>query len=208
MHTRDDSDAAELADEGDDTVELYLSPEEIRSLLRAAEQGSADSTCSDSGPAVAHEAPLPGKRSTPAANIGRMTKWRSLRIAGSLLIMMAVVSLAGAEYHKTSPHHPRAVAVLMASLSAPSSLSAPGNPSPAPAGEPPELRPLRVQNPFDASETFEFPPGTDEVEARQSVVTLLLERARGRLDLSGGAKRSRGLRNAASRCRRHHSRCP
>lgn len=40
--------------------------------------------------------------------------------------------------------------------------------------------PVRVANPFDASEVFEFPPGTLEASARESVATILLQRARDR----------------------------
>ena len=42
----------------------------------------------------------------------------------------------------------------------------------APAGEP-----LRVANPFDASEVFEFPAGTSEADAREAVAGFLIERA-------------------------------
>ena len=41
-----------------------------------------------------------------------------------------------------------------------------------PVGEP-----LRVANPFDASEIFEFPAGTSESEAHEAVAGFLLERA-------------------------------
>ena len=40
--------------------------------------------------------------------------------------------------------------------------------------------PTRFTNPFDASETFEFPAGTTEDDARQSVAEILVERARER----------------------------
>lgn len=43
-----------------------------------------------------------------------------------------------------------------------------------------ENSPTRFTNPFDASETFEFPPGTTEDDARQSVAEILFERARER----------------------------
>ena len=41
-----------------------------------------------------------------------------------------------------------------------------------PVGEP-----LRVANPFDATEIFEFPAGTSEADARDAVAGFLLERA-------------------------------
>jgi hypothetical protein len=36
---------------------------------------------------------------------------------------------------------------------------------------------LRVANPFDASEVFEFPAGTSEADAREAVAGFLIERA-------------------------------
>lgn len=41
-----------------------------------------------------------------------------------------------------------------------------------PVGEP-----LRMANPFDASEIFEFPAGTSEADAREAVAGFLIERA-------------------------------
>jgi hypothetical protein len=40
-----------------------------------------------------------------------------------------------------------------------------------------EALPVRVKNPFDAGEVFEFPPGTSEIAARDAVADLLLKRA-------------------------------
>jgi hypothetical protein len=37
--------------------------------------------------------------------------------------------------------------------------------------------PLRVANPFDASEIFEFPAGTSEADAHEAVAGFLVERA-------------------------------
>ena len=37
--------------------------------------------------------------------------------------------------------------------------------------------PLRVANPFDVSEVFEFPAGTSEADAREAVAGFLIERA-------------------------------
>ncbi len=44
----------------------------------------------------------------------------------------------------------------------------------------PEEPPVQVRNPFDARETFEFPPGTSQTDARQQVAELLMQRARER----------------------------
>lgn len=43
-----------------------------------------------------------------------------------------------------------------------------------------QIPPVRFNNPFDASEVLEFPPGTSDAEARESVANLLIERARDR----------------------------
>jgi len=60
----------------------------------------------------------------------------------------------------------------------------------APAARPTDLRlrpnlpaapPVKLVNPFDPSETFEFPPGTSDAEARETAAALLLERARQRM---------------------------
>ena len=70
-------------------------------------------------------------------------------------------------------------------------------PAPPPAVE---LRPsapslpaaptVKIANPFDPSETFEFPPGTTEDEAKDSAASLLLERARQRLSIAAEHGRS------------------
>lgn len=43
--------------------------------------------------------------------------------------------------------------------------------------------PLRVKNPFDASEVFEFPAGTTKEEARSAIADILLKRAQERQQL-------------------------
>ncbi len=48
---------------------------------------------------------------------------------------------------------------------------------------------IRVTNPFDASEVFEFPPGTPRAEAREFVANVLLQRARERRPQWGAIKR-------------------
>jgi hypothetical protein len=49
-----------------------------------------------------------------------------------------------------------------------------------------------IKNPFDRAESFEFPPGTSEAEAREAVAKLLMERAHDRLPLLADASRHRG----------------
>jgi hypothetical protein len=51
---------------------------------------------------------------------------------------------------------------------------------------------MRIKNPFDRTEAFEFPPGTSKAEAREGVARLLMERAHDRLPLLAEASRRRG----------------
>jgi hypothetical protein len=44
----------------------------------------------------------------------------------------------------------------------------------------PAPEPVRIRNPFDKGEVFEFPPGTSEQDARDAVAEALLQRARER----------------------------
>ena len=42
--------------------------------------------------------------------------------------------------------------------------------------------PVRIANPFDTTEVFEFPAGTTDAESRAKVAALLIHRAQNRLD--------------------------
>lgn len=51
---------------------------------------------------------------------------------------------------------------------------------PVTVAEPEGRPPVQVKNPWDGTEVFEFPAGTSETEARETVAALLLQRARNR----------------------------
>jgi len=57
--------------------------------------------------------------------------------------------------------------------------------------------PTRFTNPFDASEVFEFPPGTSLDAARKSVAEMLLQRAHDRQTQIVSAKHVRDHRSAS-----------
>jgi hypothetical protein len=61
-----------------------------------------------------------------------------------------------------------------------------------PAPSLPAAPTVKLVNPFDPSEIFEFPPGTSDAEAHDSAAALLLERARQRL-ASGAAERGHAM---------------
>jgi hypothetical protein len=62
----------------------------------------------------------------------------------------------------------------------------------APAALSADSEPIRIKNPFDRTEVFEFPAGTSEADAREAVTKLLMERAHGRLPVLAEASRRRG----------------
>jgi hypothetical protein len=84
----------------------------------------------------------------------------ALVVAGSIAHLAATQSRAPAVLVQASPEPPP---TLPAQL-------------PAPVAQEPVL----LENPFDRSEVFEFPPGTSESEARDAVAKLLFERAQSR----------------------------
>lgn len=136
--------------EADDTVEIALTAEDTLALSQAAEERQA----------VA----IHGKLASAAGTYLRQQylrpdRWR-LVLPSSLLGMAIGVALgvAADRIHTVRIETP------------------PGATLPAESREPP----VRFRNPFDASEVFEFPPGTSDDSARESVAAMLLQRARDR----------------------------
>lgn len=164
-------------DPGEDTIELELSPQDLQTLARAAEEENALAPLVDAMPCAD---PVLKEVSSTARGTPRMDRLPLVRVAGVLGIAAAVIALAGAAH--------RAVV-------APSTVTAAINPSGPPAAAttrwPPESTNsvVRIRNPFDALEVFDFPPGTSETEARQAVSNVLLQRARDRQFRSGSAQR-------------------
>lgn len=136
-------------DDDEDTLELELTAEERRRLSRAARE--------------AH----PAK--------GRYPLW-------SVSLAAALVGVAVSIAWRPSP--PRPVAQRMAAAPAPArpppAASEPAvlaPPQSSQAAQVPPGRPVRVRNPFDPQEVFEFPAGTTKGEAQEKVSALLLQRA-------------------------------
>jgi hypothetical protein len=101
-----------------------------------------------------------------------------MRKAGELALVLAVtfagVAAAYAVYSYWQP-------LGTARLSTSSVALASADPQPEPlALLEPVGAPVRVANPFDASEIFEFPHGTSEADAREAIAGLLMDRAVGR----------------------------
>lgn len=101
------------------------------------------------------------------------TQQRKVRIIIGSAIAAVLVVLGGVA-HLAAKQRP--VAPVAAQAAKPTS-----SPPPAPAEEAtPVGETVLFKNPFDRSEVFEFPPGTTQVEARDAVSKMLLERAQGR----------------------------
>jgi hypothetical protein len=87
-------------------------------------------------------------------------------------VIAAVLVVSGGVAHLAAKQRPVHPAVVRASTPQP-----PPTPVEPPA---PAAAPVLFKNPFDHSEVFEFPPGTTQDEARDTVAKLLLDRAQGR----------------------------
>jgi len=105
--------------------------------------------------------------------------WVSLCVA----VVLGLAAIAIALW--PSPQRPAAAAQTgLPTVSTKASLSSSASQTVLPVDSP-----TRFANPFDASEIFEFPAGTTEDDARQSVAEILFERARERGVQTPGVKR-------------------
>ena len=183
-------------DVDEDTIELMLNPEQMRLLSKAA---AAHNAAAADNAAVAHDAaavdnaapaesaapPAPladaapvisNKRASSEAAQARPRPWPAggvAAIVGVTVVLGTLVAL-GAIAQRTSERRHLAAAALPAPTPVETAPPTVASSPPTPA------EPVRVKNPFDHSEVFEFPPGTSPAEARQAVADLLMERARDR----------------------------
>jgi len=172
--------SAGLAGEADeDTIELELSREQMLALSRSVKEEQAAAS-QVSTPVSTPAGPASANEKVNVRDGARTGRWPLARGAGALGIAAAVIALGSAAHRAADAPPP-------VTIKAPTS-AAPAAPEPADSQSPP----VRFKNPFDASEVFEFPPGTSEADVRQSVADLLLQRARDRHShRSGGMKRAK-----------------
>jgi hypothetical protein len=136
-------------EDDEDTIELELSADEMRRLSRAAKEAQASS-------------PI-------AAGIRRFRLW-PITFAAALVGVAAIIAWRPSPPPRIVPRIVPTAAV----AGTPPAASAPAVLEPPPE---PQRPPVRVKNPFDATEVFEFPAGTTKAEARQKIAELLLQRA-------------------------------
>ena len=169
MRRASEDDSAKFADEiGNDTIELALTQEDMRALSRAAEEEQADTSPGRSARIVT------GAHARDQSV--RSRSWPPI-LASSVLGIVITLAL-GVVAHR----------IPMMTITAPSGADQSAESLDSP---------VRFSNPFDGSEVFEFPAGTSDEQARQSVAALLLERARER-EVSDAVKGSRPLPGAAA----------
>ncbi len=148
------------AAEGADIITLNPAPEQIRALSRA------DVAIKPNSLPIA--SPAHAMTKAPA---DEPVGWRAIVFYVSIASLLS----GGLTYLATMPGQsvevgPRAVVQRAAPKTEARTVALPAVESP----------PVRFTNPFDATEVFEFPPGTSEAEARQAVAAVLLQRARDR----------------------------
>ena len=172
-----------------DTIELELTPEQVLALSHGAHAIADRADAPDATPAVAPAVASPTKPRTQSGGTTRFRFWPLALIAAVLGATVWLTWWMAAPH--VAPHDPPELAV---GPPAPARVVvAPDPPPPPPAGPP-----VRVKNPFDAREVFEFPPGTTKAEARQAVADLLMQRALERrappvaVTQAGGQRSTRG----------------
>jgi hypothetical protein len=184
----EDGSAGFAGESDEDTIELELSPEQMFALSRSVDAEQAVASQVKSTPISTPVEPAAPNENVNVRNEARTGRWPLARAASALGIAAAVLAL-GSAAHRAADQSSSPPAV---TIKAPTS-AAPATPEPAGL----QSSPVRFKNPFDASEIFEFPPGTSAAEARESVAELLLQRAHDRQShRSGGMKRARGDRAA------------
>jgi hypothetical protein len=151
--------AGSAHDSSDDTIELALTGEEDLALSRAAEAARATARADESGPVS----------SVPEYHCA-FRPTRRIDFVCNVLFAVAVPGIAVALLWPAPARHPPAPGPAVASAT-PLAKAAPAGPAE------PHGAPVRIKNAFDATEVFEFPPGTTEAESREAVAELLLSRA-------------------------------
>lgn len=141
----------------EEITDIELNAEDIMtSLLRTRTKG------------VSRSMTQPAQTSTPAR--AGASKWQLCAVMGAA----AVAALAGVSYLYALPGVRAPAPPPMAlEVDAPPPVAAP-----EPVKAPVPVGPIvRIKNPFDKHEVFEFPPGTSEADAHAAVADLLMQRA-------------------------------
>jgi len=159
--------AGSAHDSSDDTIEVELTGEQQLALSRAAEAARTTVRPDESGPVLS----VPEYENFASRRTARIDFVCNVTLAVAGLGLAVAFLWPASDRHLPTPAPAPAPTVTRA---APLAEVAPGAPAE------PQGAPVRIKNPFDATEVFEFPHGTPESEAREAVVERLLNRARDR----------------------------
>ena len=178
---------------GDDTIEIELTPDQWLNLSQAAEAAAAQCVEPAGVPAITESDPIPAAPASleplfndnPASRrhrwqVAPIAKMSGYIIAYAAFAWWSVAQLAGQPQPRvTTAARPAAVI-------------------PRPALVVSSVQPaVKVINPFDATEVFEFPAGTSDAEGHEKVAQILLQRARERQSQWGRVKPVVGVRTAS-----------
>jgi hypothetical protein len=150
---------------GDDTIELQLTPEQLRELSQAAETAQ------------------------PAAPASRFRRWHLTpfaKMAGATFGYIVLAWWSAAQL----PWRPEPIVMAAARPIV--------NPRPVVLTAGLSESAVRVINPFDATEVFEFPAGTSPADGRAQVAQKLLQRARERQSQWEHIRPAASLRTAST----------
>jgi hypothetical protein len=150
----------------DDTIELVLTAEQLLELSQAAEAAEAAHAAAPV-PVPAVVAPVPRPTMPPTLH------WHQTPIAKMAANTLAFVAFAWWSVSQLAgqPQPPVTAAARPVAIAHQPALVT--NPQQPPV-------PVKVVNPFDKTEVFEFPAGTSGDESREKVAQILLQRARAR----------------------------
>ncbi len=136
--------------------------------------------------------PPPATASTDRSGATPDRHWPLKGVGLAIVTAAAIVTFASVAHHGTTPVAPPLPIVAQVSKQI-------ATPEPTVSTE----EPVHFKNPFDRSETFDFPAGTTQADARQAVAELLLQRASERRQAmhAGGVAGGTGGGRAAARSR-------
>ncbi len=176
---------------GDDTIELVLTPEQLLVLSQAAEQAQAVAPaliCTVAAPARKAPAFSPPQPLPEVSPSGRLRRWHPTSIAKIAGAMAAYFTLAwwSASQLAGQPKPPITAATRPAVvMPRPTFVTTSSKPA------------VRVINPFDATEVFEFPAGTSAAAGREQAARILWQRARERQSQWEHIKPAASIRTAS-----------
>jgi hypothetical protein len=157
---------------GEDTIELELTPEQWLELARAAEVAEPVAAAQISAVTAPDRSSREFSPPQPLFKAGppnRFRRWPIARMAGAIIAYVAFAWWSASQL-AGQPHPPATVAARPPTVVIPRPALMTGIAIPV----------VRIVNPFDRTEVFEFPAGTSAVEGHEKVAQILMQRARDR----------------------------